>query len=195
MKSLATIHHGVIPPRGLRVVMARIARSGAISVLAAFAASVGLSLVLLALLGRDPLQALSVMLEGAFGSPRAVADTLVFMAPRLLTALAVLVALRCGFFNLGGEGQLQLGAIGAILPSTFLPAELGLLLLPLSVLCAALFGGLWGLIPAVLKLWRGANEIIVTLMLNFIGIYLVKYLVQGPLQPPGSDFNMSAKVP
>lgn len=195
MKSLSTPQEaGIISP-GLRAMVARIARSPALATLAAFAASVGFSLGLLALLGRDPVEALAVMLDGALGSPRAVAETLVFMAPRLLTALAALVALRCGFFNLGGEGQLQLGAVGAILPSTFLPAELGPLLLPLSVLSAALFGGLWGLIPAVLKLWRGANEIIVTLMMNFIAIYLVKYLVQGPLQPPGSDFNMSAKVP
>jgi simple sugar transport system permease protein len=116
------------------------------------------------------------------------------MTPRLLVALGAIVALRCGLFNLGGEGQLQVGAIGAVLPATILPDAIGWLALPLSLLCAAAFGAVWALIPAALKLWRGANEIIVTLMLNFIGVYLVKYLVQGPLQPPGAEFNMSAKV-
>ncbi|WP_158811730.1 ABC transporter permease [Beijerinckia sp. L45] len=163
-------------------------------VLATFAVSLILVLGILAALGVAPGRGLSVFVMGAVGSQRAFADTLVFMAPRLLVALGAIVALRCGQFNLGGEGQLQVGAIGAILPATMLPPSLGWLLLPLSCLCAAAFGALWALIPAVLKLWRGADEIIVTLMLNFIGIYLVKYLVQGLLQPRGSEFNMSAKV-
>lgn len=168
--------------------------ANALLVLSAFAFSIVVGLIILAFLGVEPIQALAVMFDGAFGSQRAIADTLVFMTPRLLTALAALVALRCGFFNLGAEGQLQLGAIGAVLPATLFPETLGILLLPISILSGALFGALWGLIPAALKLWRGANEIIVTLMMNFIAIYLVKYLVQGPLQPPESDFNMSAKI-
>ena len=163
-------------------------------VLATFALSLMIVLIILAMLGVAPARGLSVFLMGAAGSQRAMADTLVFMAPRLFVALGAIVALRCGQFNLGGEGQLQVGAIGAVLPATMLPASLGWLLLPLSCLCAAAFGALWALIPAVLKLWRGADEIIVTLMLNFVGIYLVKYLVQGPLQPAGSEFNMSAKI-
>lgn len=162
--------------------------------LGTFGASLAVGLLVLAAMGIAPGRALAVMVSGAVGSPRALADTLVFMAPRLLVALGAVVALRCGMFNLGGEGQLQVGAIGAVLPATLLPPELGWLLLPASLLLAALFGAAWAIVPAVLKLWRGANEIIVTLMMNFIGIYLVKYLVQGPLQPPGSEFNMSAKV-
>lgn len=163
-------------------------------VIIAFGGSLAIGLAILAALGVSPGRALGVMLGGAFGSRMALGDTLVFMTPRLMTALAALIAIRCGFYNLGAEGQLQLGAIGAVLPATMLPASWGLALLPLSILSGALFGALWGLIPAVLKLWRGANEIIVTLMMNFIGIYLVKYLVEGPLQPAGSNFNMSAQI-
>jgi general nucleoside transport system permease protein len=163
-------------------------------VLLSFGVSLLIGLVILAALGVKPVRAIDVLVNGAFGSRMAIGDTLVFMTPRLLTALAALIAIRCGFYNLGAEGQLQLGAIGAVLPATMLPEGLGILLLPISIASGALFGALWGLIPALLKLWRGANEIIVTLMMNFIGIYLVKYLVQGPLQPPGSDFNMSAKI-
>lgn len=163
-------------------------------VLATFGVSLALGLAILAAMGIAPGQALGVMVAGAVGSPRAVADTLVFMTPRLLVAVGAVVALRCGMFNLGGEGQLQVGAIGAVLPATLLSPAWGWLALPLSILLAAAFGAVWAVLPAVLKLWRGANEIIVTLMMNFIGIYLVKYLVQGPLQPPGSEFNMSAKI-
>jgi ABC-type uncharacterized transport system permease subunit len=166
----------------------------ALVVIIAFAASLAVGLLILAALGVSPWRALGVMIGGAFGSRMAIGDTLVFMTPRLMTALAALIAIRCGFYNLGAEGQLQLGAVGAVLPATMLPHSLGLLLLPISLISGAIFGAVWGLIPAVLKLWRGANEIIVTLMMNFIGIYFVKYLVEGPLQPVGSNFNMSAKI-
>ncbi len=170
------------------------ARGYAVVVLLAFGGSLVIGLAILAALGVSPGQAAQVMLSGAFGSRMAIGDTLIFMTPRLMTALAALIAIRCGFYNLGGEGQLQLGAIGAVLPATMLPPSWGHLLLPLSLLSGAVFGAVWGLIPAALKLWRGTNEIIVTLMMNFIGIYLVKYLVEGPLQPAGSNFNMSAQV-
>jgi len=163
-------------------------------VLTTFVVSMALCLLMLFWLGIRPTDALKTLWRGAFGSLPALADTLVFASPRLLVALGAMVALRCGIFNLGGEGQLQMGAIGAVLPATLLPASLGYLLLPFSLLGAALFGAFWALIPAVMRLWRGANEIIVTLMMNFIAVYLVKYLVQGPLQPPNSDFNMSAKI-
>ncbi|MBD8555072.1 ABC transporter permease [Rhizobium sp. CFBP 8762] len=174
--------------------MKRITGSNAFLVLMSFAVSMIIGLFILASLGVEPVEALRVMIKGAFGSRMAIGDTLAFMTPRLLAALAALIAIRCGFYNLGAEGQLQLGAIGAVLPATLLPPELGVLLMPISIVSGALFGAFWGLIPVLLKLWRGANEIIVTLMMNFIGIYLVKYLVQGPLQPHGSDFNMSAKI-
>lgn len=194
MKVLSARGMPQVSLRAIADLFGRVISGNAALVVGTFALSLAVGLAILGMLGVDPREGLSVILDGAFGSRMAIADTLVFMTPRLLTALAALVAIRCGFFNLGGEGQLQLGAIGAVLPATMLPPSWGHLLLPLSVLGGALFGALWGLIPAVLKIWRGANEIIVTLMLNFIGIYLVKYLVQGPLQPPDSDFNMSAKI-
>lgn len=174
--------------------MRRLTQGYGAVVIIAFGGSLAVGLVILGALGVSPGRALAVMLNGAFGSRMAFGDTLVFMTPRLMTALAALIAIRCGFYNLGGEGQLQFGAIGAVLPATLLPQAWGLALLPLSILGGALFGAFWGVIPAVLKLWRGANEIIVTLMMNFIAIYLVKYLVEGPLQPRASNFNMSAQI-
>lgn len=162
--------------------------------LGAFAGSLIVGVALIAILGFPVSSAMRVAGEGAFGDARAMADTLVFMTPRLLVALGALVAIRGGLFNLGGEGQLQMGAIGAMLP--FLAfGNIGPLLMPLAIVSGALCGALWGLIPAVLKLWRGADEIIVTLLMNFIAIYFVKYLVQGPMRPVGSTFNMSAALP
>lgn len=160
----------------------------------AFAAALAVGLVLIAALGVSPQQAVAVALDGAFGDARAIADTLVFMTPRLLVALGALLAIRSGVFNLGGEGQLQMGAIGAMLP--FLAwGDLGWGLVPLSIASGALCGALWAMVPALLKVWRGTDEIISTLMMNFIAIYLLKFLVQGPMRPAGSNFNMSAQLP
>lgn len=162
--------------------------------LSAFVGSLILGLVLIAAMGVPLHSAVSVAYEGAFGNIRALSDTLVFMTPRLLVALGALIAIRGGMFNLGGEGQLQMGAIGAMLP--FLAfGDIGQTLLPLAIFSGALCGALWSLIPAVLKVWRGIDEIIVTLMMNFIAIYILKYLVQGPMRPVGSNFNMSAQLP
>lgn len=162
--------------------------------LTAFVGSLILGLALIAGLGVPMQAAVATAFDGALGSVRSLSDTLVFMTPRLLVALGALIAIRGGMFNLGGEGQLQMGAIGAMLPYlTF--GDIGPALLPLAILSGALCGALWGVIPALLKVWRGVDEIIVTLMMNFIAIYLLKYLVQGPMRPVGSNFNMSAQIP
>jgi simple sugar transport system permease protein len=184
-----------IPIAELRRLLARLSVPLSLRVtLAAFVGSVVLGLGLIACLGFPLLTAIRVAVEGSFGDARAIADTLVFMTPRLLVALGALVAIRGGMFNLGGEGQLQMGAIGAMLP--FLAfGDIGPALLPLAIVSGALCGAIWGAIPAVLKLWRGADEIIVTLLMNFIAIYWLKYLVQGPMRPTGSNFNMSAQLP
>jgi simple sugar transport system permease protein len=162
--------------------------------LVAFIGSMVIGLGVIACLGVPPWAAIHVAMDGAFGNTRALADTLVFMTPRLLVAIGALVAIRGGMFNLGGEGQLQMGAVGAMLPFLAL-GDIGPLLLPLAILSGALCGAIWGAIPAVLKLWRGTDEIIVTLLMNFIAIYWLKYLVQGPMRPQGSNFNMSAQLP
>jgi ABC-type uncharacterized transport system permease subunit len=183
------------PVAGVRRLLTRISLPRALWVtLGAFGGSLVLGLGLIASLAVPLLPAMQVAFNGAFGDGRALADTLVFMTPRLLVALGALVAIRGGVFNLGGEGQLQMGAIGAMLP--FLAfGDIGVALLPLAIVSGALCGAIWGVIPAILKLWRGADEIIVTLLMNFIAIYVLKYLVQGPMRPEGSNFNMSAQLP
>ncbi|WP_226506066.1 ABC transporter permease [Pseudomonas sp. MWU16-30317] len=183
------------PIVALRGLLARLSVPLSLRVtLSAFIGSLLLGLALIACLGFPLMAAIRVAVEGSFGDARTISDTLVFMTPRLLVALGALVAIRGGMFNLGGEGQLQMGAMGAMLPYLAF-GDIGPALLPLSIVGGALCGALWGAIPAVLKLWRGADEIIVTLLMNFIAIYWVKYLVQGPMRPAGSTFNMSAQLP
>lgn len=168
--------------------------TGAIVVVLSFASSLVIGAAMISAIGISPLHAFAIAFDGSIGTVPALADTLVYATPRLLAALCAIVALRCGLFNLGGEGQLQLGAVGATLVGTWIPSLFAPLHVLLALLAAMALGAFWATIAALLKLWRQADEIIVTLMMNFIAIYFVNYLVQGPMQPPDSDYNMSAKI-
>ena len=168
--------------------------SNILMVLGAIAASILAGALTVTIIGVSPVEALVVVIEGSVGSVRGLADSMVFATPRLLVALGAIVAVRCGVFNLGGEGQLQLGAIGAVLAGTMMGQIVAPLHIAFAVLAAMAFGAVWAMLAILLKLWRGADEIIVTLMMNFIGIFLVAYLVEGPLQPPDSIFNMSERI-
>ena len=163
-------------------------------VLGAITASICAGALTVTIIGVSPVQALVVFIEGSVGSLRGLTDTLVFATPRLFVALGAIVAVRCGVYNLGGEGQLQLGAIGAVLAGTMVGQIAAPLHIAFAILAAMAFGAVWAMLAILLKLWRGADEIIVTLMMNFIGIFLVAYLVEGPLQPPDSTFNMSERI-
>jgi ABC-type uncharacterized transport system permease subunit len=104
--------------------------------------------------------------QGAFGSPRNIADTLTTSTPYIFAGLAVALAFKCGLFNIGAEGQLALGAIGA----AYVGYSIKGLAFPVHLflaLAAGLFMGmLWGAIPGVLKAYTGAHEVIITIMLN-----------------------------
>ncbi len=165
------------------------------SILLAFALSFGCGLVLIMLSGGNAADTIRVSFESTVGTQRGLVDTLVYTTPRLLVAVGVIVALRSGQFNLGAEGQLQLGAIGAALGGAYaaphLPSGFGLAAaLTLAMIC----GGIWAGLAAVMKVWRGCDELISTLLLNFVAIYLVQLLVQGPMKDPDSTFNQSARV-
>jgi ABC-type uncharacterized transport system permease subunit len=136
--------------------------------------------VLLIPLGINPIEAYGTMLAGALGSPNAVAETLIYATPILLTAIAAIVCFRAGMWNVGADGQLYLGAIAALgigFNALGLPA---FVLLPAMALGSLAAGGLWGAIPGYLRTRFGANEVIVTIMMNFLGVTLATYLISGP---------------
>ncbi|MCL4425302.1 MAG: ABC transporter permease [Firmicutes bacterium] len=138
----------------------------------------------IALVGADPWKAYTALYKGAFGSQVQFNMTLLNATPLLLAGLAVVLAFRGGTFNIGGEGQLYMGALFATWAGTTLPlpGELALL----AALLAGLLGGLlWGAIPGYLKATRGFNEVITTILLNYIAIWLVSYFVHGPMKEPG----------
>lgn len=168
---------------------------------AAVALSLALSAGMLALQDKPPVFAIGLLFKGAFGSWWAVESCLTKAIPIFLCSLGVAVAFRLQIWNIGAEGQFAWGAIGATWVALQFPAQPWYFLLPLMLLMASIAGGLWGLIPAILKLRMRANEIIVTLMFNYLAILILDYLVYGPWKDPVSygfpmtpEFSASAIV-
>jgi simple sugar transport system permease protein len=115
--------------------------------------------------------------------------------PLLLIGLGVCAALRCGLWNVGADGQFCLGAVAGTWAAVALPETLGPLRWALVTLAAVTGGGLWGAAAGALRAWRNANEIIVTVMLNYVAYFLLSYLIRGPLREPGNYLPVSAELP
>jgi len=152
-----------------------------IAILLAFVAGAA---VLLAT-GHSPIDAYGEMLRGAFGDMFGIGQTFTQATPIIFTALAFLFASKCGLFNIGAEGQLIVGAFAAALVGISFSGLPALVHIPIALLAGALAGGLWGLIPAILKTKLGAHEVITTMMLSYVATYLTSYMVNYPFKAPG----------
>jgi simple sugar transport system permease protein len=164
-----------------------------LSVLLAFVAG---GVVILAS-GENPFEVYKAMLDGAFGSRTGVAETLVKTIPLLLTGLGVAVAFRMQLWNIGAEGQLYFGAMGATWIALFvLPDAPSGVLIPAMVVAGLAGGALWGAVPGVLRGFFGVNEIITSLMLNYVAIIYADYLVHGAWRNPvGFGFPGTEQFP
>lgn len=156
--------------------------------------------LILLVTGANPIVTYKAMAVGAFGSKYAISETLVKAIPLILCGLGVAVAFRMRFWNIGAEGQLAMGGFAAAWVALFLPGLLPDLplkaLLPLMVVAGMLAGALWGLIPALLRAFVGVNEVITTLMMNYIAILWIEYLFYGPWRDPkGYGFPGTAPFP
>ena len=159
-------------------------------------AALAVGALFLTLTGRDPVEVYEAMFKGALGSRYGLSETVVKAIPLMLCALGISAAFRMQLWNIGAEGQFYMGAFAASwLPLTF-PELPAVLMLPGMMLLGAAAGGLWGLAPAVLRARWKVNEIITTLMFNYVAILWVDYLVYGPWKDPkGFNFPLSAKFP
>lgn len=151
----------------------------AVALAVALAGAAGAGAVLFAACGADPVGALATLVTEPFGSLYGLSETLVKTVPLGFCALAVALALRIDLWNIGAEGQLFMGAFGASLVALHLPLPGGLAL-PACVLAAALAGAAWAAVPGLLKVTLRVNEILSTLMLNYVAIAWVEFLVYGP---------------
>ncbi len=154
------------------------------------------------LVGFKPDQVLALLIKGAFGSKSGISYTLYYATTFVFTGLAVAVAFHGGLFNIGGEGQAVMGGLGAGLAALAFSAHLPFwMMLPVLVLSAAVFGGLWAAVPGALQAYRGSHTVITTIMFNFIASALLSYLLVSTLKEPGNmtpesrAFAESARVP
>ena len=156
--------------------------------------------ILLWIFGANPLETYAAMAAGAFGQRYHISETILRAIPLMLTGLAVGIAFRMLFWNIGAEGQFVWGAIAATWVALFLPEQIGGLpqwaFLPLMIVAAFAAGAIWGLIPAVLKTALRVNEIITTLMFNYVALLWMQYLYTGSWKDPeGFGFPGSAQFP
>ena len=126
----------------------------------------------------DPIKAYEVMLSGPFSSKFGITETLVRSTPLLLVGLGIIISFRSGILNIGGEGQLLMGAVASAVVALTFPALPAVILLPLVLLAAAAAGGLWGGIAGWLKARLAVNEILSTVMLNQIAAQLYLLIIR-----------------
>jgi general nucleoside transport system permease protein len=141
--------------------------------------------LLVLLVGISPLSAYSSLWQGAFGSRQAVGETLLRFGLFSMIGLGLIPALRANVVSVGAEGQVAMGALLAGLTALALRDAPGPLVIAVAALAGAFGGSLWAAVPAVMRVALGVSEILTTLAFNFIGVFLLSWLLNGPLQAPG----------
>lgn len=137
--------------------------------------------ILIASVGEDPLEAYGILLDGAMGDWRSITDTLLKATPLVFTGLSFAVAAKCNVWNIGAEGQLYMGALASVAVGIYLKGLPIYIHLPLALLAGALAGGLWASAVAWLKVKFNINEVVSTIMMNYIAELIASALVYGPM--------------
>lgn len=151
--------------------------------------------------GANPINAFRALFSGAFGGLYEISETVRRATPLLLAGVGLVIAFKAKFWNIGAEGQLLLGAMAASWVALFSPIP-DPLIIPAMFFFGFLAGAAWGLIPAFLKSKLGINDVITTLMMNYVAINLILFLVQGPWKgekqwgfPYTDEFPSAARLP
>ena len=155
--------------------------------------------IIIALVKGNPFLAYYGLIQGSFGSAKALSETAVWATPYIFAGLAVALAFKGGLFNIGAEGQLAVGAVFAALIGYALPEWLGrdiptIIHLPLAILVGMLMGALWAAIVGFLKAYTGGHEVINTIMMNYIALNTISFLLNGPMKDPNPN-NVTARTP
>lgn len=158
--------------------------------------------ILFAALKCNPLLVYISMFKGAFGGSNSIIQTIISAIPLTITALGITIALKLKYYNIGGEGQIIMGAFGAALIAFNFPNMPMPVLLIFMFVSGILFSGIWGLIPGFFRVKWKANETITTLMMNYIALKFITYLQYGPWKDPDSlgfpkmpSFSLNAVLP
>lgn len=167
---------------------------GALFPVAAVVAALVVGAVMLALLGASPVEGFAAMVEGAFGGTRELTDTVSKAVPLLLVGVGITIAFRANVINIGGEGQIVLGALTATALALALPDWPAVLLLPVGLLAGLVGGAVWGAVPGALKAYFGVNEILSTIMLNIVAVQGMNFLLRGPMIDP-AEVASGSRIP
>lgn len=162
--------------------------------LAALVLAAALIALILLALGASPLGVFAALCEGAFGNWLAATDTLVKATPLVFTGLAVAIAFQGALWNIGADGQLLVGALAAGALGTALGGWPRAFALAAVLLCGAAGGAIWGGLCGWLRERRGVNEVISTIMLNFVAAQALSFAVHGPLMEPAHAYPESARI-
>ncbi len=169
----------IVEPRGLVSWKVRLGVPIA-SVLAAFVVAG----IFLLLTGVNPIEVYAEMLNAAFGTPRGISETLISSTPLILTGVAAAIAFKMLVWNIGAEGQFIFGAVVASGVAIWLGDGLpSIVMIPIVIVAGGVGGALWAAVSAIPRVYLGTNEIITTLMLNFIALNLMNFLIFGSSSP------------
>ncbi|MBF0780055.1 MULTISPECIES: ABC transporter permease [unclassified Granulicatella] len=149
--------------------------------------------IIIAAIGADPFEAYQSLLNGALGTPYGIGQTLRAMTPLIFTALGFSVAFKAGFFNIGLPGQALIGWLSSVWTALAFPNLPQFILLPLCIFVGALAGAIWAGIAGILKAYFNSSEVIVTIMLNYVILYVSDFLIRNVLTNPSAD--KTAKIP
>lgn len=136
--------------------------------------------------GYNPIDAYTSLFARVFGSSYNIGETIRQVTPLIFTGLSVAFAFRTGLFNIGAEGQFVMGSLGAVIVGTQFSFP-WYIHAPLAILVGALFGGIWGAITGYLKAKRGVHEVITSIMLNWVALYLSNFIISRYLRAPGQQ--------
>ena len=159
-----------------------------------FVAAILVSGLVLVAVGENPVDVFALMAREAFGSERRIAATLSAATPLFFTGVATAICFRAGVFNVGVEGGFVLAGLAAATVAFALPAAFGLALIPMAFAFAALVAGLWLYVPGLLLARYRVDEVVSTLMLNFVALGIAGYLVNGPLLSPVAGNNVTPLI-
>lgn len=176
-----------MPAAALRRVARQVGRQ-----LAVIAVALAAGLVILGVSGFPPIETYRVMATAAFGTGIGLANTLRWATPLILIGLSVALSFRAGLFNIGAQGQFFVGAFAAMVIGLGLKEGPPVLVVPLGFAAAGAAGALWALLPGVLRAYWGTNEVISTLMMNFIALQFTNFLVRVPYNEGGSTGQVLA---
>ncbi len=144
--------------------------------------------------GVNPMLAFEAMFTGAFGNLLSITETIIKALPLLLAGLGITIAYRTGLVSMGAEGQIIMGGLCATVCGVYLGGLPAFILLPLTILSAMVGGAVWAAIPGYFKARLGVSEVINGIMMNYIAIYFVAYLLDGPLREPPGYFPQSSQI-